>query len=511
MTTGFLAVPLPQIADNPFQPRSSYDPKHILDLALSIKRLKSSLPATQGLQQVPLARLAILQRDGTVEAAQPNLYLNGRAERAINEERNTLAQLMFGHSRFRALMLLNDGLRYTLKHDTMCIQFAAVPEVESVYTDLLDPDPDYATMPILLGYADDRAMWNHAITENSQRKNITAIEEAMSLQRAIEELGLTAEEAGKPFGFERSTTANKLRLLKLPADVQKQIADGELTERHGRALLRLVDDPERVRKVAATAVTKGQNVRQLEESVTWEARSLQEEQERDRQLAVVRSVVAAGWQTPNGETLTDVTLVKDTQSWEYTSFQNDDPKDRILVEQGGCNSQCQCLALIYKEYHAHTAYRPAPNDAPSVCLGCVNRTNYQAKRDALGDVTDDSAEARAKLEAEQERKRQIEIINNEAHTVWQRWLSTQDKHALWNSLSFWRVAAKASTYGFSHTFEKSTTTGDACKAILEHIYRSSRSHNDKLREYMYSVAAVKELIKSLSVSQETAKGGADDR
>lgn len=185
-----IAVPLCQIADNPYQPRGSYDPEHILKLALSIKRLKTSLPATQGLQQIPLARLVLLQRDGSFDVARPNLYLNGRAGRALHEERNTMIQLMFGHSRLRAIMLLNDGLRYNLKHDPMCIRFSSVPEVESAYAELLDPDSDYATMPVMLGFATDTEMWQHAITENSQRKNITPIEEALSLQRAIRELEL---------------------------------------------------------------------------------------------------------------------------------------------------------------------------------------------------------------------------------------------------------------------------------------------------------------------------------
>jgi ParB-like chromosome segregation protein Spo0J len=509
---GFIAVPLPQVADNPFQPRSAYDPTHILELARSIKRLKTSLPVTQGMQQVPLARLAILRGDGTLEPAQPNLYLNGRAERVINEERNTMAQLMFGHSRLRALMLLNDGLRYVLKHDTMCINFNSIADVATVYADLLDPDPDYATMPMMLGYADDRAMWRHAITENSQRKNITAIDEAVSLQRAIEELGLTAEEAGKPFGFERSTTANKLRLLKLPVDVQKQIADGELTERHGRALLKLVDDPDRVRKAACTAVKKGQNVRQLEESVTWEERSLKAEQEQARQLAHVRSIVT-GWQTPMGETLTP-DRVSDLEDWNICTFQRNDAKDRILVEQGGCNAGCECMALVYREYNAQFAYRPDPDNAPNVCLGCLNHSEYNEKRDALGDVTSGDVEVQAKMEAENERKRRIEAINNEAHDTWQRWLRDQDKHALWNSIGFWRAAAKSFTYSWTQVFDKSADPTAACKLILEQMYRNTREHNSELREFMHTVEATKKLIKALSgVSQETdgTDGGTNDR
>lgn len=516
-TGAIVAVPLSQVMDNPYQPRGAYDPEHILKLAASIKSLKGNLPTTMGLQQVPLARLVLRQRDGSVDVANRALYERGRAQRAIHEERNAAVQLMFGHSRLRALMLLCDGLRYALKHDHVGNKFGSVPDVETVYADLLDPDADYATMPLMLGFALDHEMWRHAITENSQRKNITAIEEAMSLQRAMEEFGLTTEEAGKPFGYARSTTANKIRLLSLPADVQAKIAGGELTERHGRELLRLARDPERVRKAADLAIKKGQNVRQLEESVTWEERALQQEEERARQVASVRAALANGWQTPNGEALTpDRVLDEQTQDWQATTFDKTDTRDRILVEQGICSAQaCMCFAVVYSTYHHEQGYRPDPNGASNMCLGCAKHNNKIEKRNALGEVKDDSIEAHVRLEAEKERKRQIEAVNNDAHSTWQRWLRDQDKHALWNSIGFWRVASKAFSYGFDRVFEQSANLNEACKLMLEQMYRTTREHNSELREYMHSVAAVQKLIKSLEndeyagiqeVFEETEKG-----
>lgn len=504
-----VAVPLSQIMDNPYQPRGSYDPEHILKLAASIKALKSNLPATQGLQQVPLARLVTIQRDGSAEVVARHFYNGGRVQRMIHEERNAVAQLMFGHSRLRALMVLCDGLRYTLKHDHIGIKFNSVAEVETTYAELLDPDGDYATMPLVLGFALDHEMWKHAITENSQRKNITAIEEAQSLQRAIEEFGLTTEEAGRPFGYARSTAANKIRLLSLPEDVQRQISAGELTERHGRALLKLAEDPERVRKAATEAVKRGQNVKQLEESVDWEEKGLKKEKEKARQLTHVRALLANGWQTPMGETLT-ADRVKDTHNWDYCTFHKDDAKDQILIEQGGCTAECECLILTYSDFRSEATYRPDPVNAAHVCLCCANRLSYLAKRTALGDVTDP-----VKAAAEAERKRQIEAINNEAHTIWQRWLKDQDRHALWNSLAFWRVAVKAYGWGMDRVFEQSADLGEACTLMLEQMYRGTREHNSELREYMHSVAAVKKLIKALKIDeyagiQEVVEEGGDD-
>ncbi len=504
-----VAVPLVQILDNPYQPRGSYDPEHILKLAASIKSLKANLPATMGLQQVPLARLVLRQRDGELDVASRSLYERGRAQRAIHENSNAAVQLMFGHSRLRALMVLNDGLRYALKHDHMGIKFGSVPEVETTYAELLDPDGDYATMPVVLGFALDHEMWTHAITENSQRKNITAIEEAQSLQRAIDDFGLTTEEAGKPFGYARSTAANKIRLLALPADVQKQIAGGELTERHGRALLKLAEDPERVRKAAMEAIKRGQNVKQLEESVDWEERALKGEKEKARQLVHVRVLLANGWQTPMGETLT-ADRVKDTHNWDYCTFHKDDAKDQILIEQGGCGAACECLILTYSDFRSEATYRPDPTNAAHVCLCCANRNHYLAKRTALGEVSDP-----VKVAAEAERKRQIDAINNEAHDLWQRWVSNQDKCALWNSMAFWRVVVRVYGYGMDRVFEQSADLGEACKLMLEQMYRGTREHDSELSEYMHSVAAVKKLIKALDTDeyagiQEVVEEGGDD-
>lgn len=510
-----VAVPLVQILDNPYQPRGSYDPEHILKLAASIKALKNNLPATMGLQQVPLARLVLRQRDGSVDVASRALYERGRAQRAIHEERNAAVQLMFGHSRLRALMVLCDGLRYALKHDHIGIQFGSVPEVETTYAELLDRDGDYATMPLVLGFALDHEMWRHAITENSQRKNITAIEEAQSLQRAIDDFGLTTEEAGKPFGYARSTAANKIRLLSLPADVQKQISTGELTERHGRALLKLAEDPERVRKAATEAVKKGQNVRQLEESVGWQEKWLKEAKEKARQLAAARTALASGWQTPHGETLT-ADRVKDTADWQAVSFDKTDPKDRILVEQGGCNSQCECLALIYNEYHSANGYRPDPDNAPHVCLGCLKRNDLVAKRIALGDVSDGSEVAQARLAAAAECKRKIEASNNEAHTVWQRWLKDQDRYALWNSIAFWKSAiSHGGHWQVANSIGTAPDVQTACVEILQMLYRTTREYSSELGDHVYTVAAVKKLIKALDTDeyagiQEVVEEGGDD-
>lgn len=80
-----------------------------------------------------------------------------------------------------------------------------------------------------------------ALVENLQRKDLDFVEEANGLNQLISLFGLSQEEAARRIGKSQSAVANKLRLLKLPGDVLNSLRDNGLTERHGRALLRLND------------------------------------------------------------------------------------------------------------------------------------------------------------------------------------------------------------------------------------------------------------------------------
>lgn len=78
-----------------------------------------------------------------------------------------------------------------------------------------------------------------ALVENLQRENLSILEEAQGISRLIEIFGLSREEAARRLGMSPSAVANKLRLLRLPGDVLDKLCSAGLTERHGRALLRL--------------------------------------------------------------------------------------------------------------------------------------------------------------------------------------------------------------------------------------------------------------------------------
>jgi ParB-like chromosome segregation protein Spo0J len=501
-----VAVPLSQILDNPYQHRGHYDPEHILKLAASIQSYKNELRATQGLQQVPMARLVFMDgRSGEIQVAPRSSYAGNRAAQTLADDPTARVQLLFGHSRLRAFELLCEGLRALLKHGGQSLGFnlKAVPQIETDYAALLTPDLDYALMPMMMSFATDQAMWSHAITENSQRKNVTPIDEAKSLQRAMDEFGFTTEQAAKPFGWARSTAANKLRLLELPDDVQKQLATGELTERHGRELLRVAADPARVRKLAKEAVDKQLPVRRLIESVNWEEKELQRQQDKERQWKLATDLLAQGWRTPADQPMpTD--RVQTQTDWTTCHFDKHDKKDRLLVEQNGCGPHCECLVLVWTNHREEDRYRPDPETMPNICLACTNREAYRTQCAALGDI--DATDRSAIRQAAAERERKIEELNSAACAVWQRWLRDQDKHALWNSLAFWRVAAEQYPYEITRIMTSASDLNTVCDRMLQAMYGNTIEWNAELSAGIHQVEKVTELINALEgrVSQETA-------
>lgn len=81
-----------------------------------------------------------------------------------------------------------------------------------------------------------------ALIENLQREDLNFIEEAEGYYNLIKDHNFTQNELAEKIGKSQSTIANKIRLLKLPTDIQKSLIEEELTERHGRVLLKLPDD-----------------------------------------------------------------------------------------------------------------------------------------------------------------------------------------------------------------------------------------------------------------------------
>ncbi|HEY2365140.1 MAG TPA: ParB/RepB/Spo0J family partition protein [Polyangiaceae bacterium] len=102
-----------------------------------------------------------------------------------------------------------------------------------------------------------------ALVENVQREDLNAVELAEALDRMVKELGYTQEELAKRVGKDRTTIANSLRLLKLPARVRQMVVAGALSEGHARALLGETD-PKRLDALADRVVRGNLNVRATE-------------------------------------------------------------------------------------------------------------------------------------------------------------------------------------------------------------------------------------------------------
>jgi ParB family chromosome partitioning protein len=124
----------------------------------------------------------------------------------------------------------------------------------------------WTQVPVVVKEIDDRAMLVLAIVENVQREELSPLEEAAGYRQLIDEFGFTQAEVAESVGRDRSTVANLLRLLQLPATVQRLVSDGALSMGHARALLGLEDERE-IAEVARQAVDGQMSVRAVEERV----------------------------------------------------------------------------------------------------------------------------------------------------------------------------------------------------------------------------------------------------
>ena len=191
--------------------------------------------ARERVQGVPLDRIRPCplqpRKDFSPEALREladSIREQGIVQPLIVRERDGYFELIAGERRWRAAQLLN------------------LPEV-----------------PIIVRQADDRAVLELALIENLQRENLNPIEEAHGYAQLAEQFQLTQEEIAAKVAKSRTVVANALRLLKLPAPVQKFIREGRLSVGHAKVILGLSD--EKKQQLAAERIIKeGLNVRQTE-------------------------------------------------------------------------------------------------------------------------------------------------------------------------------------------------------------------------------------------------------
>ena len=121
-------------------------------------------------------------------------------------------------------------------------------------------------IPAIIRETRDDAMLRDALLENIHRANLNPLEEAAAYQQLLEEFGATHDELARRIGRSRPQISNTIRLLNLPAQVQRRVAAGVLSAGHARALLAL-DDVELQETMAHRIVAEGMSVRATEELV----------------------------------------------------------------------------------------------------------------------------------------------------------------------------------------------------------------------------------------------------
>ncbi len=97
-------------------------------------------------------------------------------------------------------------------------------------------------VPAYIRVANDQGMLEMALVENIQRRDLNPLEIAFSFKRLVDECGLTQEELAERVGKKRSSTANYLRLLNLPLEIQNALKDNTISFGHARPLIALDDE-----------------------------------------------------------------------------------------------------------------------------------------------------------------------------------------------------------------------------------------------------------------------------
>ena len=120
------------------------------------------------------------------------------------------------------------------------------------------------TVPAIIKSYDARKISEIAIIENLQREDLNIIELAIGIKRLMDEFFLTQEKVAVALGKNRSSIANILRLLNLPAAVQQMIKAGDLSPGHAKALASITS-PSKCTTLAKRCVDEGLSVRQLED------------------------------------------------------------------------------------------------------------------------------------------------------------------------------------------------------------------------------------------------------
>lgn len=202
---------------------------------------------------------------------QPRKYFN---EQAIEE----LSQSILEHGIIQPLTVRMRGEIYELVAGERRLRAAKLANLKTVPCNIIDiTDTESAEIALL---------------ENLQREDLNYIEEAEAYYNLINEHNFTQDEVAKRIGKKQSTIANKLRLLKLNKEVRELCLTNNLTERHARALLTVLDEKLQL-KIVQKIISSGLNVKKTEELINKELLKLAGKELKNNNKRNIRGVLPA--------------------------------------------------------------------------------------------------------------------------------------------------------------------------------------------------------------------------
>ena len=216
---------LSDVGPNLHQPRTIFDEDDLRELAESIKEVGVLQPIV--VRKRPQSQIEAARREAAAKPAEPHNMCDGRMD--------SMYELVMGERRWRASQIT--GLK---------------------------------TIPAIVKTTADDDMLRDALLENLHRVALNPLEEAAAYQQMIDDFGLTQAQLSKSVSKSRPQIANTLRLLNLPAAVQKKVASGLLSAGHARALLGLPTEAD-MEQLATRIIAEGLSVRSTEEIVSMKA------------------------------------------------------------------------------------------------------------------------------------------------------------------------------------------------------------------------------------------------
>ena len=231
---GYLAeIPISEISPNEKQPRTVFDDGELRELADSIK-------------EVGVLQPVVVRRRSTEHDDNRDL---GRNKRTVQQPD--------GDARKQDQERSRKYMRQKQDRSSPAPQYELIMGERRLRASIL---AGLKTIPAIVKTATDDSMLRDALLENLHRVALNPLEEAAAYQQMMEDFGLTQEQLSKSISKSRPQITNTLRLLQLPASVQKKVASGVLSAGHARALLSL-SSSESMEKLATRIVAEGLSVR----------------------------------------------------------------------------------------------------------------------------------------------------------------------------------------------------------------------------------------------------------